>query len=157
MPMGLTRDILATAYRQAKADLAPVSAEGFAVNIQPLLDFAVVFGKAKFVDQSHREAVISEYREAMSDLPADLIRQAVLAQKRAWIYPGMPTPAELIAHVSAEYWRRRHALGKITLAGQRLPAPEPKREAIDVSGLLAKLRAAFTLPNASSVDGVGET
>jgi len=132
---------LATAYRQARGDLTPVAADAFAVVLQPLLDFAVTFGKARFSGEGHRQAVIAEYRESLGHLPADLLERAISAHKRAWVYPQMPTPAELLAHVDGEMSKRRVALGRIEMAGKRVvdPVTAPTVK-VNVAGLLERLR-----------------
>lgn len=142
MPEGLSRDILAMAYRQAKADLMPVAADQFAVAIQPLLDFAVAFGKARFQDQPHREAVIAEYRQSLGHLPADLIDLAISRHKRAWVYPGMPTPAELLAHIDGEMTKRRIAKLRVELAGQRVSSRQ--RHPVMDEGSRGKLNAVLS-------------
>lgn len=100
----------------------PVDAKSFAVLVQPILDFAVIFGKAS-LSQSHREAAVEAYRKALGDLPADLLSQAVDASIKSWIYPGLPTPAEIRGHVSAEMSKRQIENGRVRMAIQRLPKP----------------------------------
>jgi hypothetical protein len=122
------------AYRQAKAEQAPVAPAAFAVVLQPLLDFAETFGKARFSDEGHRQAVIAEYRTCLGHLPADLLTLAILTQRMAWIYPHMPTPAELLAHVDGEMTKRRIARMRIEAAGQRVGTPgSAERRKLEVS------------------------
>ena len=73
----------------------------FAVLIKPLFDFAVAFGLP--VDAKQVEPMTSVYREALAEVPADLLAIAVATVRRTWKWGNrMPLPADLLAAIDGD-------------------------------------------------------
>ena len=145
MPDTATAPALAAALAAAGERLRPASPEAFATLISRLLDFAVAFAKGRFSADAaeataQKRAAVAFYRQDLGDLPADLLEQAVRAATAAWIYPGLPTPAEVRACVSAEMSRRRVEVARLQLVLGRVGVEKPAVLAAAAKGAEAPAR-----------------
>ena len=158
LPSDLIKPDLRAAYAEKRASLAPSRPEAFAVLISGLLDFGEAFGKAR-VDHGQKASVIGHYVETLGDLPPDLLAEAIAAHKKAWVYPGLPTPAEIRAHVSGRLSTRLVELDRLKRAGAKapetLPVPMTDEQRVfnlqRVAGLIAGLE--FKKMEADTIEG----
>ena len=119
VPANLTRDLLAVAVDQQAAIMAPAPMRSFAVVIEKLISFAATFG----VQIANPKAAVEFYREALGDLPEDLLATAVRATMSSWVYQSLPKPAEIRRHVSEELSRRVVDRGRLQMALARVRSP----------------------------------
>lgn len=119
MPTGIDRPALLAAIARYDAAMIPASVQARAVIIDPLLAFA----RAHNVP-TDATALIQGYMDGLSDLPVDLLQQAVTATLATWRSTfAMPTPAVIREHVAGELARRRRERGRVEIALRRLPRP----------------------------------
>lgn len=101
--------------------LQPAPAKAQAVAIGRLLDWAMDFGLVAVPtdDSGRREwsgRMSKRYREALEDLPADLITRAVEETMLTHRFRNMPLPADMRAVVAGELMARKGALGSLQVA-----------------------------------------
>ncbi len=104
-----------------EAALQPADPKALALALTKLLDWIGDFGIVPLpVDAAARDAYLTRlagrYREHLARLPADLLMRCVDETMAAHRFRNLPLPADMIARVSAEWGRRRNALGACRLA-----------------------------------------
>lgn len=143
-PARLTHSQLDLAIGAQRQLMEPSDVKSFAVIIERLFSFARTFGLAN----PDTRAATGFYREALKDVPTDLVDRAVSAVCRDWRWGNkLPLPADLRNQVSEEMTSRRVMLARMEMAAKRLPPPAPPMSEDEkaemkrkVSGLLAPLR-----------------
>ena len=98
---------LPAAVAEAEAALAPASPQAFAVTIKRLTDYVEAFG----LPAPAPSAAAAVYREALGDLPAELLAEAVTRTVRTHKFHVLPKPGEIRATVAedlAKLHLRRH-------------------------------------------------
>ena len=104
---GPSSGALASPLERAQYALKPASTEEFGVEIDRLFRFARTFG----IRPESVEDMTAFYRQALDDMPADLIREAVDDVIRKWKWgKKMPLPADLRERAQAELGERRREL-----------------------------------------------
>ena len=88
------------------------SPKAYAVLIKPLFDFISTFTKTK----AELQKIASLYREALFDLPDDLLRLAISETIKNHRYNTIPTPGDVRGHISSELVKRRVMLVKARAA-----------------------------------------
>jgi hypothetical protein len=104
-----------------EAALVPADEAVMGVAIHRLLDWIVDFGIVPLpVDQKARQSYLARlaarYDEHLRILPPDLLLACVEETMAAHRFRNLPLPADMIARVSAEFGRRKTALGGCRLA-----------------------------------------
>ncbi|MBC8158173.1 MAG: hypothetical protein H8E94_02455 [Alphaproteobacteria bacterium] len=96
---------------------APCDAQAFAVAIDKLFKFGRTFG----LKNQATEDATKFYREALKDLPADLVVKAVDGAIKSWKWGNrLPLPADLMDEVKDEWARRRLAKTRLKVAMGRV-------------------------------------
>ena len=110
-----TPDEIEAACRDAELALTPASGKEFMVAMGLLGDFAVTFG----LTDGDLKAAQSYYRDALCDLPADLLAVAIKRTTANWRFGRMmPLPADIRGQVSEEFAQRQHARRRLGMASQ---------------------------------------
>lgn len=158
MPTDLRPETVHGAIAAFQAALAPADARVFAVAMDELL----AFGRSFNIGVPDPKGAVAAYRQALSDLPGDLILQAVRAAVASWAWGNrLPMPADLRALITDELWRRKRALTKAEAAGRRVRSqPSKRQESAErrpedlavVEAAMAKLRANPPTPRRMDVD-----
>ena len=128
LPDAITPERIQAAIDAQQRALSPASNKAFAVTIDRLFAFARTFGLAN----PDAAAATKFYREAMSDVPIDLLDRAVSSVCRDWKWGNkLPLPADLRNQISAEMTARRVTLARLELAHKRAAArPRPEQIAM---------------------------
>ena len=116
---------LPPAAQRWQASLTPASPQAFAVTMDRLIGFAQAFG----LPASDLKAALGFYREALGDLPADLLAQAVDATISTHRYHVLPKPGEIRQHVTEELEHREDMLRRYTPRSSTLALPTPTASA----------------------------
>lgn len=123
-PQKISQAIQATAH-----ETQPASSEVFAVCLLKLAKFGRAFG---FLETKASD-ITGFYREALADVPADLLELAVDGTIRSWKWNRMPSPADLRQSISSELAQRtaaknalERALWKAKMEAKAPPAPKIK-------------------------------
>lgn len=146
------RAYLPELIEEIRASLEPVPAKMLAVLVSRLMEYAALFGAGP----SDPQAAAEVYFEVLGDLPLDLLEKAVVLTKREHKWNTLPRPAEVRAHVSAEWSRRDtsrmfaevalrdagRARLEVGLGALRQPAPDegPRVLSAETEALLADMR-----------------
>lgn len=109
------------AIPRLEAALVPADPKAMVVALTSLLDWITDFGIVPLpVDPGARSAFLDRlagrYREHLVTLPADLLVLCMEETMASHRFRNLPLPADMIARVSAEWGRRRNALGRLRLA-----------------------------------------
>lgn len=130
----------------AEQAVQPATTEAFAVAIDNLVQWVEVFGVVVLpTDQQKRRVqlaqIVARYRKDLSDIPADLLQEAIATVTSTAEYRVLPLPGDIRKTVAAELERRRHAVRRLTTAKRmaRYEQPEPPREVSEEAR--AKVRA----------------
>ncbi len=139
------------AIQAQRALLQPVEAAAFAVLIDRLFAFARTFGLAN----PDTTAATGFYRQALKDIPADLVAKAVERVCRGWKWGHkIPLPADLYGAVSDELTRRKKELAQLEQALLRLPRPEAEKERVGAGQIRALRLHLEHFANAHRMPGV---
>jgi hypothetical protein len=93
--------------------LEPASVEALAIALDKLLAFARAFN----VNVPDRAGVMAIYRDALADLPGDLLVEAAARATRSWSWGNrLPMPADLRKLVERELQERTRAIGRHKVA-----------------------------------------
>lgn len=93
--------------------LEPASVEALAIALDKLLTFARAFN----VPVSDRVTVAAIYRDALADLPSDLVVEAVTRATRDWTWGNrLPMPGDLRKVIEPELFARTAAHGRHKVA-----------------------------------------
>jgi len=134
VPAELTRDRLQAAIDAQQALLEPADIKAFAVLVAKIFEFARTFGLAN----PDTEAATKFYREALSDLPPDLLQRAVSDVVREWKWGNkIPLPADIRNQVEAELTARKVMLVRLEMAEKRAPMPVSSTAKFDTSRLVS--------------------
>lgn len=150
-PSAELRAYLPELKAEIDASLVPAPAKMLAVLVSRLMEYATVFGAGP----SDPQAAAELYYEVLGELPLDLLEKAVAATKREHKWNTLPRPAEVRAHVSGEWSRRRTARIRADVAlkdaerGRLLLGPDalkpaaalgPRTLSAETEALLADMR-----------------
>ena len=106
---------LTAARIEAETALTPADERAATLALAELFRWARLFG----LKLDDLEATAREFREALADLPADLLTQAIGMIRRTWHYPSLPLPGDLRRQVTDELARRRMLATKLRQAEAR--------------------------------------
>jgi len=128
LPPTATPEAIEGALRRYEMALEPADAKLFMVCMDALLEFGEVFG-IKVPDQA---AATRIYRDALSDLPADLIQLAIQRLRGTWTWGNrLPMPAEIREMVKDDHARRRLEHSRLQLARRQFETGRPYRSEFD--------------------------
>lgn len=119
-------DRIPMAIEAAERRLQPLTDQtALAVLLDPLMEFADafgLFGNGSAEDIERRtETATRMYLDALSGLPADLVREAVESVREGHRWGGrLPLPADLVKSVEPEMQRRRMTLMRLRTAEMRI-------------------------------------
>lgn len=123
-PPELARPARVAAIAALEVGTAPADPHSLAVALDGLLDYAETFG----LPVPNRSAALMAYIEAMRDMPADLVVEAVARVKREWRANRMPAPAIVRGFVADELAARKMAAMRLrTMDMLDKPAPPAVR------------------------------
>lgn len=97
---------------EAERALRPASAPEFLVALDRLWEFAETFG----LPAEKTEAATKMYREALMDIPADVLVNAIRRTTETWSYRSLPLPADIRKNASEELSRRQLIRSRIKIA-----------------------------------------
>ena len=106
---------LTAARIEAETALTPADERAATLALAELFRWARLFG----LKLDDLEATAREFREALADLPAGLLTQAIGMIRRTWHYPSLPLPGDLRRQVTDELARRRMLATKLRQAEAR--------------------------------------
>jgi hypothetical protein len=141
-PTGLTVEMIRPAMAAFEDAMRPAPMEFFAVKVCEMLDAGAALGRIERKTVEEKTIVVRLYREALGDLPADLLEIGITKAIAAWQYLGVPQSDAIRNQVSGELSRRRVERDKLAMALSKLPKPRPVSNGpkYDTSALLADLR-----------------
>lgn len=117
---------LPAAIAEHEAALRPADSRAFAVALDRLFGYARAFGLPH--DPDGRKAQVGIYREALGDLPPDLLREAMALTMRDWRWSAkMPLPGDIRRHAADALGERRAALRRLELARWAAALPVRRR------------------------------
>lgn len=142
LPDHVTDDMLNLAVADATAALTPATVQTFAVTISELFEYAWAFDIGSFAGLSEDErrkktaAQSKLYREALEDIPADLLALSVKRIRTSWKWGNkMPMPADLREAISDEMAKRKSSLARPQMAlkfGKRMYQPSGQGRSVPV-------------------------
>jgi len=143
LPDAATKPALLQCQAWVDRALAPATPEMWA----RVSDRLTVFTMAFNIATPNLVAAINLYKLAMADLPADLLASAFNSTIKSWKWHNaMPTPAEILAHVSEEMGERKRFQATLNQALRRADLEaqdrdQARREAQDRAWWEAKAKA----------------
>lgn len=164
------RDQLPLLVASAESALAPADIQGFAVAMDTLVQWLERFGVvAFFEDAAQRKSQIADivrgYREALADLPSDVLMRAVADTTRSHRYRNLPLPADIRAHAETELRERQNRLLRLKtaaqiagrVAGQKSGWPEMRqRSEAEIAAAADMLRAVQGVAVEPATDGAAD-
>lgn len=130
LPPEATAPKIARAIQATAHETRPASSEAFAVCLLKIAKFGRAFG---FLENNAAD-ITGFYREALSDVPADLLELAVDGTIRTWKWNRMPSPADLRETISGELGQRKatrnaleRALWKAKMDAKARPCPQKNK------------------------------
>lgn len=121
IPDEATAEGIADAIAGYDRALVPADARAFAVTIDRLFAFARVFG----LGNPDTRAAVGFYRQALADVPPDLLAEAVRRIVGAWRWGHkLPLPADLRATIADELGRRKVERARLRMAADKLRREE---------------------------------
>jgi hypothetical protein len=92
--------------------LVPLHPKALAVQIHDIIKFATNFGKG--LENNDMEYVAKTYREALQEVPGDLLREAIAKLKREYKWTHkFPTPADIMEMIQYRLEARRSLRWKL--------------------------------------------
>lgn len=162
------RDRIPTALATMQAACQPASPKHFAVCMHDLIEWIEVFGVVPLpADPAAREdriaQIVARYQADLSDLPADLLRDAIRHVTGSAKYRVLPMPGDVRAVVADEMERRRHAVRRLETARRvgkfedeplRVePSPEDKAKVTEMVAQAARsLEGGVKVPDWTKTD-----
>lgn len=111
-PVPVSREDFELQAGKIDAALEPASPKEIAVALKRITSFLSAFG---IMPAGADEIVIGAYRDALHEVPADLLGLAVHGATVGLRYSRPPLPADLVAGARAEIAKRSHARAKAQL------------------------------------------
>lgn len=107
----------------AESAIAPASVQGFAVAMDALVQWLERFAMIAFSDDPQERKrqitdIVRGYRDALSDLPADLLMRAVTQTTQTHRFRNLPLPADIRTHAEAELAERKARFLRLKTAAQ---------------------------------------
>ncbi len=128
LPRGLTAERVKTELDKAHRYATPACLTDLANAIDELVAFGRVFDLLARGNPEDIETITSIYGKGLSDMPVDVLWDAIDAVKLNWKWPRMPLPADIRIHVIEEITRRRsiiNILERVLVRIKSVKAREP--------------------------------
>lgn len=123
VPNRISPRALESAIEEHRRALNPSTVQEFGAVVGKAMEWAAAFG----ITVAEPRQVTAQYREALADLPIDLLVTAFRRTQADWQWRNMPLPGQIREHVEELYTQRVRELARLEYAQrkQREGFPRP--------------------------------
>lgn len=121
LPSHVKPQAIDTAIGEHRQALTPATPQEFAAVVGKAMEWASAFG----ITVVNPQQVTAQYRDALADLPIDLLHAGFQRIKHDWQWRNMPLPGQIREQIEEAHALRQRELSRLEFARRKAFGPRP--------------------------------